>query len=97
MTVLTDRQSFSRGVLAAVRSASFEGLARAKAFASTLTRRKAIYDLSRLDDRMLSDMGITRADLAEASRWSLWGDPTDRLAEVAQERRASRSQELGVG
>lgn len=60
------------------------------AFLVSLSRRKAIFELGRLDDRMLADMGLTRADLHEASRWSMWGDPSDRLAQVAEERRAKR-------
>lgn len=88
MSVLIERLSISR--FAAVRRVSSETLARAKSFAASLMRRREIYDLSRLDDRMLADMGVTRGDLAEASRWSLWGDPGDRLTELASERRAAR-------
>lgn len=61
-------------------AATFEGM----------TRRKQVYALSRLDDRALADIGVTRADLQEASRWSLWGDDGERLSALAQERREAR-------
>ncbi|GLK67706.1 DUF1127 domain-containing protein [Hansschlegelia plantiphila] len=70
-------------------------LAGLRAFGASLTRRKMVEDLGRLDDRMLSDLGLTRSDLHEASRWSLWGDPTDRLNELAEERRASAALNVG--
>lgn len=90
MSALTERMTRSVAVPAAWRAASIEAFAGMKAFAKTLTRRKAIYDLSRLDDRMLADMGVTRGDLHEASRWSLWG-ADDRLTKLAEERRLARS------
>lgn len=59
-----------------------------KAFAATLVRRKAVADLARMDDHALADMGLTRADIDAVNRWSLWGDPTQRLADAADERNA---------
>ncbi|WP_020181218.1 DUF1127 domain-containing protein [Methylopila sp. M107] len=64
--------------------------ARLKALAVSLTRRRQVYALSQLDDRMLSDIGVTRAELEEANRWSLWRDPGEHLAEAAEQRRAAR-------
>ncbi|MDR4308501.1 DUF1127 domain-containing protein [Chelatococcus sambhunathii] len=73
------------------RSVSWSRLgARLKAFGVSLTRRRQIHALSQLDDRMLSDIGVTRSDIEEAARWSLWGDPGERLAELAEGRRAAR-------
>jgi len=56
----------------------------------SLVRRKMVADLGRMDDRMLADVGLTRSDLRAAAEWSLWADPTDRLAALAEERRAAR-------
>jgi uncharacterized protein YjiS (DUF1127 family) len=65
-----------------------------KAVGVSLSRRKAIQSLGELDDRMLADMGLTRSDLRVAAQWSLWADPTDRLAELAEERRDARRETL---
>ncbi len=46
--------------------------------------------LARLDDRMLSDIGLTRSDLRDAYAEPLWRDPTCILAARAGERRAYR-------
>jgi hypothetical protein len=46
--------------------------------------------LARLDDRMLSDIGLTRSDLHDANAEPLWHDPTNVLARRACERRVSR-------
>jgi uncharacterized protein YjiS (DUF1127 family) len=93
MSTITHRLTAASGVPAAPRESAHAAWTwaarRFKAFGASLTRRRAIHDLSRLDDRMLADMGLTRSDLQAASRWSLWGDPTDRLAGVAEERRAA--------
>lgn len=46
--------------------------------------------LARLDDRMLSDIGLTRSDLRDAYAEPLWRDPTSILATRARERRNHR-------
>lgn len=90
MSVLIERQTHS-GLFTVARAVSAKVAFRLKALAVSMTRRKQIEAMSRLDDRMLADIGVTRADLEEAARWSLWGDPGDRLAEISEERRAARS------
>ncbi len=54
-----------------------------------IRNRHASAMLARLDDRMLADIGITRADLRDAFAEPLWHDPTDVLARRARERRDS--------
>ena len=46
--------------------------------------------LAQFDDRMLSDIGLTRSDLRDAYSEPLWRDPTHILASRAHERRISR-------
>lgn len=90
MSVLIEPNTQS-GLFTIARAAGAKVALRLKAFAVSVTRRKQVEAMSRLDDRMLADIGVTRADLEEAARWSLWGDPGDRLAEISEERRAARS------
>lgn len=89
MSVLIERQS-QHGFAHAARVVVARMGERAQAFFVSITRRRQIEALGALDDRMLADIGVTRADLEEAARWSLWGDPGERLAEIAEERRAAR-------
>jgi uncharacterized protein YjiS (DUF1127 family) len=48
--------------------------------------RKAMAALARLDDRMLADIGLTRADIRDAVSQPLWSDPTVVLADRRRER-----------
>ncbi len=56
----------------------------------TIANRRAAQALARLDDRMLADIGLSRADLRDAYADSLWADPTVRLRARALERRLAR-------
>lgn len=55
-----------------------------------LRNRQAMRVLARMDDRMLADIGITRADLRDAYAQSLWRDPAHLLRARAIERRLAR-------
>jgi len=46
--------------------------------------------LAQFDDRMLSDIGLTRSDLHDAYAEPLWRDPTGILAKRARERQVNR-------
>ncbi len=46
--------------------------------------------LAGLDDRMLSDIGLTRGDLRDAFSEPMWRDPTAVLVSRAEERRQTR-------
>jgi uncharacterized protein YjiS (DUF1127 family) len=48
--------------------------------------------LANLDRRMLSDIGITRADVRDAFSEPFWEDPTTLLRVRAEERRRNRPQ-----
>ena len=48
--------------------------------------RRAIAQLADLDDRGLSDIGLTRQDLRDATATPLYADPTRQLVERARER-----------
>ena len=67
------------GVVAAVRKVG-----------QVLKNRHDAAMLAQFDDRMLSDIGLTRSDLRDAYSEPLWRDPTSILASRAHERRANR-------
>jgi len=52
--------------------------------------RHALAQLGSLDDHMLQDIGITRADVRDAASAPLGADPTRLLALRVTERRAAR-------
>ncbi len=58
--------------------------------ARALKHRRDAGLLAGMDDRMLSDIGLTRSDLHDAYAEPLWRDPTDVLAGRASERRRYR-------
>jgi uncharacterized protein YjiS (DUF1127 family) len=73
----------------------FAGLAaQAARLATVVTRvlkhRRDARVLSGLDQRMLADLGINRADLNDAFSGPFWEDPTELLRRRVQERRLNR-------
>ncbi len=54
-----------------------------------LERRRVLAQLSSFDDHMLSDIGLTRSDLRDATSAPLLADPTRVLVLRATERRAA--------
>ncbi len=53
--------------------------------------RRALTQLSHLDERMLRDIGLTRGDLRDAAAEPLWRDPTTVLVRRSNERRSTRN------
>lgn len=66
-----------RGILAA----------RLRQLARTLRHRREAEILARLDEHMLADIGLNRADLRDAFSEPIWRDPTSVLGRRADERR----------
>ena len=61
-----------------------------KRFERGLRNRQAARVLARFDDRMLADIGLSRADLRDAYAQPAWDDPTNLLRARALERRLAR-------
>lgn len=59
-------------------------------FITAMSRRRYLVQLGEFDDHMLKDIGLTRADLRDASAGPFWQDPTATLVVRSVERRASR-------
>ena len=63
---------------------------RARQVAQILKNRRDAVILAGLDDRMLSDIGLTRGDVRDAFSEPVWRDPTAILVSRANERRGKR-------
>lgn len=59
------------------------------AIGRVMERRRVMSELAGLDDRMLRDIGLTRADLRDATSGPTFADPTRTLVQRATERRAA--------
>jgi uncharacterized protein YjiS (DUF1127 family) len=59
-----------------------------KAAVQAWRNRSHVLSMTEMDDRMLSDIGLTRSDVASALASPLTTDPTTRLRIIAVERRA---------
>src|SRR4029079_4812161 len=62
-----------------------------KQFAEKVRNRHDAMRLAELDDRMLSDIGLSRSDLRDAYALPAWGPPSGALARRAADRRGRRS------
>jgi uncharacterized protein YjiS (DUF1127 family) len=65
------------------------GVKAAAGIGRAMERRRTLNELAGLDDHMLSDIGLTRSDLRDATAGPLLSDPTQTLALRANERRAA--------
>jgi uncharacterized protein YjiS (DUF1127 family) len=76
-------------ILARVAHAMLRGIAaaRLRQVARTLRHRREAEILAALDEHMLADIGLNRADLRDAFSEPLWRDPTSVLGQRADERR----------
>ena len=89
MTTLT--QSRTASLLAQmVNAVAGAVVVRARQVAQHIKNRRDAATLAGLDDRMLSDIGLTRGDLRDAYSEPVWSDPTAILVSRAQERRINR-------
>ncbi|MEA2934039.1 MAG: hypothetical protein QOD74_685 [Variibacter sp.] len=59
---------------------------RAAVVVKAFRHRRDLEVLARFDDRMLSDIGLTRADLRDAAAEPVWRDGTEVLVARARER-----------
>ncbi len=66
-----------------------KGLQSVKTIGRVMERRQMMAELSHLDDHMLRDIGVTRADLRDAAATPLFEDPTQTLVTRVRERRAA--------
>lgn len=64
-------------------------LAAAATINALVNRYEAGRALSRFDERMLADIGLTTSDVSAAFSEPIWRDPTRRLAVMAVERRVA--------
>jgi uncharacterized protein YjiS (DUF1127 family) len=67
-----------------------EAVLRLGDLARAYKNRRDMQLLASLDDRMLRDIGLTRADIRDAAAEPVWRDPTAVLVTRARERRMHR-------
>ena len=71
-------------------------VARGRQLAQMVKNRRDAVILAGLDDRMLSDIGLTRGDVRDAFSEPVWRDPTAILVSRAHERRVNRRASVGL-
>lgn len=77
------------GLLLALWAAMGAGVKAAGSLGRVFDRRRVMAELSELDDHMLSDIGLTRGDLRDATATPLFADPTRMLMLRTTERRVA--------
>jgi len=95
MSFYSDTQTPSH-FAATVNAVSGFALARMRDLLQVLKNRRDAASLAGLDDRMLSDIGLTRGDLRDAYSEPVWRDPTAVLVSRVHERRINRRR-VGIG
>jgi uncharacterized protein YjiS (DUF1127 family) len=79
--------ALTRRALARVARLAAAALGGARRLAVLLRNRRETRRLAEFDDRMLSDIGLTRADVEGALAGPLWDDPSRHLGLRDRERR----------
>ncbi|WP_051679296.1 DUF1127 domain-containing protein [Xanthobacter sp. 91] len=69
--------------------AAVKGLRQVQTIGRVIERRQVMAEIAHLDDHMLRDIGVTRADVRDAVSAPLFEDPTQLLVVRAKERRAA--------
>ncbi|NVO14231.1 MAG: DUF1127 domain-containing protein [Rhodoplanes sp.] len=90
MTALSSARFVQMPALRVIATAIGTVVRATRHLAETMRHRRDAAMLGGFNDRMLSDIGLTRSDLADAYAEPLWRDPTALLAVRAGERRQAR-------
>ena len=95
MSIYADAQTPSQ-VVRMVNAVAGIVVARTREFLQLIKNRHDAAALAALDERMLSDIGLTRGDLRDAYSEPVWRDPTAILVSRVHERRINRRR-AGLG
>ena len=95
MSIYADAQTPSQ-LVRMVNAVAGIVVARTREFFKLIKNRHDAAALAGLDERMLSDIGLTRGDLRDAYSEPVWRDPTAILVSRVHERRINRRR-VGIG
>lgn len=90
MTALSSARFVPQPALRVIATAIGTVVRATRHLAEAMKHRRDATMLAGFNDRMLSDIGLTRSDLVDAYAEPLWRDPTALLAARADERRQAR-------
>jgi uncharacterized protein YjiS (DUF1127 family) len=82
--------SFGQALASAVAATVAAALLPVRQLYKAVKHRRHIAVLANLDQRLLADIGLTRADVGDAVRQPIWRDPTELLSRRARAARAER-------